>query len=613
MNNPDPNEERDDLDLIGKTINGYQIIEQVGKGGMAHVYKAYQPSLDRNVALKVLPSYYIQQDQTFMARFQREAKAIAKLRHPNILLVIDYGEFEDIAFIVMEYVPAGTLKDRMQKTLSLTEIHSLIGQVGKALDYAHKEGIIHRDIKPSNVLMPEPDWALLTDFGLARMVIGDNTNLTQSGMAVGTPAYMAPEQGQGLDIDHRADIYSLGVILYEMVVGEAPYSAETPMAVLVKHIVDPLPIISTANPDIPDDVQRIVLKSLAKDPEDRYQSAAELVQALGTIKDKYGDWLAPTVAVPSADPAETFELPDHDNAPTLVPEPTQEPEQKKPAFSWPFLGGFAGAMTALAVLAVIAIVSGFVAVNVFRNRADNMQAQAASETAEMIAFLATDTPTKTPKPSPTALPTETPPPPPTSVPTNTPVPSPTIPIPVSGDVLHTDDFSNAQSGWDNFGDPDFISDYYEDEYRIRMLNTEYGYLAIASQYFDAVSVEVDAYLAEGSEKNGYGVICSFRDYDNFFMATISSKGLHDFWEVKADEFIWLGGDYENPHPAILGGNAVNHIRVECVDNTISLYVNHEFIGQVEANLHSGDVGFWAEGFADGPIEIRFDNLKVTQP
>lgn len=613
MNNPDPNEERDDLDLIGKTINGYQIIEQVGKGGMAHVYKAYQPSLDRYVALKVLPSYYIQQDQTFMARFQREAKAIAKLRHPNILLVIDYGEFEDIAFIVMEYVPAGTLKDRMQKTLSLTEIHSLIGQIGKALDYAHKEGIIHRDIKPSNVLMPEPDWALLTDFGLARMVIGDNTNLTQSGMAVGTPAYMAPEQGQGLDIDHRADIYSLGVILYEMVVGEAPYTAETPMAVLVKHIVEPLPIISAANPDIPDDVQRIVLKSLAKDPEDRYQSAAELVQALGTIKDKYGDWLAPTLAVPSAEPAETYKLPDHENAPTLVPEPTQEPEQKKSAFSWPFLGGFAGAMAALAVLAVIAIVSGFVAVNVFRNRADKMQAQAASETAEMIAFLATDTPTKTPEPSPTALPTETPEPSPTTAPTETPVPSPTDPALTSGQVLFTDDFSDPNSGWDRSSDRDIITDYQDGEYRFRILNIEFLYWANPSLYFDEVSVEVDAYLAEGSELNGYGVICSSQGYDHFFITLITSDGFYQFMEFEAGELYLLDGDSENPHPAILGGNDVNHIRVDCVDNVISLYVNGEFISQTQAALFSGDVGLWAQGDAEGPIEIRFDNFIVTQP
>ncbi|MBI3160832.1 MAG: protein kinase [Chloroflexi bacterium] len=287
-------------ELIGKTLGGYQIVEQIGKGGMASIFRAFQPSLEREVAIKVMQPYFVEQDESFQTRFRREAKAIAKLRHPNILVVIDFGEEQDYHYIVMEYVPAGTLKDHMAEgAINLREVNTLVGQIASALDYAHGEGVVHRDIKPSNILMPKKDWALLTDFGLARMVGG--SMLTQSGMTVGTPAYMSPEQGGGEQVDQRTDIYALGVILYEMVVGEVPYTAETPMAVVVKHIVDPLPMPRAKKPDLPEEVQRVILKALAKNPNDRYQRAGEMAEALATAVSAHGDWSSadhPTVKTP---------------------------------------------------------------------------------------------------------------------------------------------------------------------------------------------------------------------------------------------------------------------------------------------------------------------------
>ena len=285
-------------DLIGKTLGGYQIVEQIGRGGMATVYKAYQPSLDRDVAVKVLPPFYAEQDESFITRFRREARAIAKLRHPNILMVMDFGEKDDLSYIIMEYVDAGTMKDRLTTPIALSDIYALVKQIASALDYAHSEGVVHRDIKPSNILMPKPDWALLTDFGLAKMVGG--SMLTQSGMTVGTPAYMSPEQGSGNKIDARTDIYALGVMLYEMVVGEVPYTAETPMAVVVKHIVDPLPMPRAKNPDIPEELQRVILKSLAKDPNDRFQKAGEIVEALEPVVKASPDWSASEIQTVSA-------------------------------------------------------------------------------------------------------------------------------------------------------------------------------------------------------------------------------------------------------------------------------------------------------------------------
>jgi len=193
--------------------------------------------------------------------------------------VHDFGQQENLTYIVMQYVEAGTLKDMLGEPLDLKRAAEIIDQVAGALDCAHEQGIIHRDVKPSNVLMERGQRALLTDFGLAKMTEG-SVQLTGSGVGVGTPDYMSPEQGQGMAVDARSDVYSLGVVLYEMLTGRVPYEAETPMAVVVKHITAPLPLPRKVNPAISETVERVILKALAKDPADRYQSAGELAEAL---------------------------------------------------------------------------------------------------------------------------------------------------------------------------------------------------------------------------------------------------------------------------------------------------------------------------------------------
>jgi serine/threonine-protein kinase len=327
--------------LIGQEFGGYRIISQIGKGGMATVYKAFQASLDRYVALKVMPPFYAEEDETFLKRFRREARSVAKLRHPNILMVIDYGEKDGLTYIVMEYVDAGTLTDRLGKPLPLTEIANIIEQIASALDYAHGQGVVHRDVKPSNILLPKPNWPLLTDFGLAKIVGG--SQLTITGSIAGTPAYMSPEQGQGEPVDARSDIYSLGIVLYEMATGGVPYYAETPMAVVVKHIIDPLPLPSSKNPDLPESVERVILKALSKRPEDRYSRVNNLARALKMAVEKESP---PTIKAPSREeeyePEVTFEETETvmEPAPEKVlegqaAEPAHEPEPfvaQEPAF-----------------------------------------------------------------------------------------------------------------------------------------------------------------------------------------------------------------------------------------------------------------------------------------
>src|ERR671919_283440 len=264
----------------GQMLGPYRIINQIGKGGMATVYKAYQASVDRYVAIKVLPSQ-LAESKEFATRFQQEARIIAKLEHPHILPVFDYGESDGIAYFVMRYLEAGTLKDKMvaHRPLPLNEIDRIFTQLTDALRYAHSFGIIHRDLKPANALIDSHGNIFLTDFGIAKLLESASPRLTQTDAIMGTPAYISPEQAQAGPVDQRSDIYSLGIILYEMVTGSVPFTAETPLAVLFKHISDPLPPPSLVKPDIRPAVEKVILKALSKDPRDRFSTAAEFVAA----------------------------------------------------------------------------------------------------------------------------------------------------------------------------------------------------------------------------------------------------------------------------------------------------------------------------------------------
>ncbi|MBN1660481.1 MAG: serine/threonine protein kinase [Anaerolineae bacterium] len=287
--------------LEGQNLGKYRVLEPLGRGGMARVYRAYHPQLDRYVAIKVLRSDLVEETE-FLARFQREARAVAGLRHPNIVQVFDFDAREDIYYMVMELLEGDTLHRRLddyrarEERMPLGEALRIVLDVLDGLEYAHSEGMIHRDVKPANILLTRKGEAVLTDFGIAQIVGG--TRHTVSGALMGTLSYMAPEQAMEGQCDARSDIYSLGIVLYEMLTGEPPFDAETPLAILLKHVNDPLPLPRTRAPDLPAPIERVVLKALAKRRQDRYESAAQMAAAVRSAAEAAGVSLPGRISPP---------------------------------------------------------------------------------------------------------------------------------------------------------------------------------------------------------------------------------------------------------------------------------------------------------------------------
>ncbi|MEM7533237.1 MAG: protein kinase [Chloroflexota bacterium] len=271
------------MDLVGRKLGKYEILERIGQGGMAAVYKAFQPGVERHVAIKVMLGHLADSDD-FVQRFRREAQSVGQLTHANIVRVIDFDVESDLYYMVMDFIQGGTLGDylKSKEKLDPDDALEVVAQLADGLAYAHNRGMVHRDIKPGNVMFIEqaPDCPIIMDFGIARLLDESGVGLTMTGAMVGTPNYMSPEAARGEEADERADVYSLGVVLYELVTGRTPYIADTPYGVIMKQANDPLPLPTELNSDIPVAVEELLIHALEKDVNDRYQSAADFAAAI---------------------------------------------------------------------------------------------------------------------------------------------------------------------------------------------------------------------------------------------------------------------------------------------------------------------------------------------
>ncbi len=409
---------------VGENVGAYRVVEQLGQGGMATVFKAYHAALDRYVAIKVMHPAF-KEDPTFLARFQREARVVAKLEHPNIVPVYDYAEHNGAPYLVMKFIEGETLKAKLARgPISLAEALKIVGAVGAGLDYAHKQGILHRDIKPSNVMLAADGNIYLADFGLARIAQAGESTLSSDSL-LGTPHYMSPEQAKGVkELDAGTDIYSLGVVMYELVVGRLPYSADTPFAIIHDHIYTPLPLPHAVNPNVPEAIERVLLKALAKERADRFPDVAAMVAAFrhaAATADQASTALphvvpvSPSVVTPSAT---TRKGP----APEVATGTVVSPPAAVPAHATPAKAGyqFQWWHALIAIVVIGACVLGLFAVARGRNRRTGQETQTArvSQPAPTAASAATPTPA-----------VETPPPPP---PTH--APPPAISPPAPGEV-----------------------------------------------------------------------------------------------------------------------------------------------------------------------------------
>ncbi len=289
--------------LVGQDFGGYEILEEIGRGGMAVVYRARQLSMDRVVAVKVLPRQFAH-DKTFRARFEREVSIVAKLEHRAIVPVHDYGEIDEMPFIVMRYMDSGSVDDLLaQGPLLPEQVEQIVRQIADGLDYAHSKGVLHRDLKPSNILLDGAGDAYLTDFGIARLA--GSSVITTNGV-VGTPAYMSPEQAQGLKLDGRSDVYGLAVVTFEMLTARRPYEADTPYGIAVMHVTAPVPSALDANPSLSPGIDRVLQRGLAKNRAERYQASAGFGDALSkAIHTSAADLAASSARTKPIDLAET--------------------------------------------------------------------------------------------------------------------------------------------------------------------------------------------------------------------------------------------------------------------------------------------------------------------
>jgi serine/threonine protein kinase len=561
----------------GQMLGPYRIINQIGKGGMATVYKAYQPSVDRYVAVKVLPSQ-LAESKEFATRFQQEARIIAKLEHPHILPVFDYGESDGIAYFVMRYLEAGTLKDKMvaHRPLPLNEIDRIFTQLTDALSYAHSFGIIHRDLKPANALIDSHGNIFLTDFGIAKLLESASPRLTQTDAIMGTPAYISPEQAQAGTVDQRSDIYSLGIILYEMVTGRVPFAADTPLAIILKHISDPLPLPSLIKSDIPASIEQVILKALAKDPKDRFATAAEFLSAWKRALEE-----KETVRRPS----EPISVPTS-RATTTVPVTKALPKAGK-SMGW-VAGCLAGACLLLSVGGIF-----LVALN-WQNLSPNNQA--------------TDVPSSVPTNISTSIPSP--------IPTDTALPTEAVNSSENVDVLLEDDFSARSSNWGTLTDSNSSIEYAEDALHMLIFTKDFFVWSTPNTTdYENVHIEVSVTNNDTDPTTAFGLHCAQVEDWSFYYFAVTPGGEYAIAKaVTGETDVFLTNDDKWASSDLIARNASSYrVGADCGSGTLILYVDGQQIDSVSDSAYSvGNVGVFTWSGEDvASADVTFDDFLIT--
>jgi|GEM_PF-755935 len=554
--------------LIGKTLGSFEILEAIGQGGMALVYKARQPAMNRSVALKVL-STPMTVNPAFLARFKQEAQMIASLEHTHILPVYDLGEQDGWVFIAMRYMSHGTLTSRIaQGSIPLKDVSTWIEQIGSALDYAHQRGVIHRDVKPSNVLLDAQGNAFLADFGIAKWSEG-SLNLTGSGV-IGTPQYMSPEQGQGLKIDGRSDEYSLAVMAYEMIIGKPPFEAETPLAIVLKHITEPLTPPISINPRVPQSVSDVISKALNKDPNDRYPTTAAFAQALSAVIAAAP--IGGTVPLPSAAPTEEVHFTQH--------EPIKAPRRFRPI----------GIVAAVLVLLTIGI-GGLLIIS--RNQPPPDRP---AVTIGLGANVIAETPTPAVTPIGTTAISET----------------STVNADRCTPPLFAETFDNPNSGLPRGEQVDTRWGYVDGAYQLLISVANKMQTRLIAASFTDYDATIEARFAS-NKLGGYGLVAAARGANDYYTLMIDGAGRYTITR-RSPQGTQVLRDWTYS-PAVNEGQAVNRLRAVQRGNEIAFYANDVLLKTVEDDgdpAAKRSIGLAAASFSTG-TDVRFDNLRVCPP
>ncbi|MBC7878020.1 MAG: serine/threonine protein kinase [Anaerolineales bacterium] len=567
-----------------ESIGRYKIQSEIGRGGMAAVYLAYDPNFRRNVAVKLVYGN-LQENPTFRDRFEREAHLIAKIEHPAIVPVYDYGEQDDQLYLVMRYMPGGALTNKIKEgVLTLSYATQIISQIAPALDAVHSQGIVHRDLKPGNILLDGFGNPAISDFGIAHLTI-TTTDLTGSSI-IGTPSYMSPEQVRGdTDLDGRSDIYALGVILFEMLTGRGPFQAKTPMSVAMKHLTDSVPSILSFRPDLPIEVDSILDKVMAKDREMRYTSASEFardLRAISTtstfrdnsehpsipIKVSRNEELATEIDMGDALPS--FHIPQVDVSKSTpqtgpVTSPASKTNIKRSRWSVLQIAAIAGLLLVLFIFCS--------SIGVFGTWAG------------LAGLLPGQNQTATP----------------------------TLAAATQATVLYADDFSDPLSGWPTVQNTQGGYGYLQDGYHIYVNEVQGVFWAKTNRQDGNVSIHVDARpVAEGM--NGYyGLLCRLQDDQNFYYFVIRSNGDYNIGKYKNAEFQPLFSEVWRQSNIINLGSQTNRLQANCAGNRLSFYVNNILLGEVtDADFTSGFSGLIAANLDTQPFEVVFNNFLITE-